>query len=54
MTVRIGILLERQMVVSSAVMWSIEVGLYLVSDLLNPWYILVGTHVGCLLLSGVS
>lgn len=53
MTVRIGILLERQMVVSSAVMWTIEMGLYLVSDLLNLRYILIGTHVGCLWLSGV-
>lgn len=54
MIVRIASLLERQMVVSSAVMWSTEVELYLVSDLLNLRYILVGTHVGCLLLSGVS
>lgn len=48
MTVRIGILLERQMVVSSAVTWNIEVRLYLVSDLL------VDIHIGCLLHSGGS
>lgn len=53
MTVRIGILLEAQMMVPSAVMWITRMGLHVVPDLLNPRYILVGIHMGRLQLIGV-